>query len=475
MMGLLCFVLFLCALCTSTVAINNPHVINSMDDFWVMYDSANNGTFSFDVDLRCDLNFSNQTRSFENPLGYKASDETPYNGVFDGHNHAIFGLTIVQSKYPSSAAFFASIGNATIRNLRFDSSCLFDGAWAGALACQTDSGSYVHLVNVHNAATVRGVGSAGGLIGWAFSRQVIMESCTNAGYVTTSGFNLVYGATGGLVGWMNSKNVTITNCHNMGRVLFSVKVCIPTIETPHAGGIIGQASLKPQTSMVIDSCTNTGDVIVAIENDTATLIPNASANGIMSFSPAMQSNITIRNCHNSGTISVASNSQNVNTFASGIATLCVDHAPSGMLLNITGCTNRGNVTTSGTPTVTYSAGIVSSTFRCTLRIESCMNRGFVTSTNQSAGITFIATSIENSVNNGIVNGSHSFAIARVTDQLDHVVSIGDLIWSEKSYATVEYASGAMNLFYRQGILAKNKNGRVIFWNNSRWIIKDHMQ
>ena len=36
MMGLLCFVLFLCALCTSTVAINNPHVINSMDDFWVM-------------------------------------------------------------------------------------------------------------------------------------------------------------------------------------------------------------------------------------------------------------------------------------------------------------------------------------------------------------------------------------------------------------------------------------------------------
>ena len=63
--------LWLAILCFSAWGIDSLYVINNMDDFWLMYEKANNGEFSFDVDLQCDLNFSQQPRRMEHPFGQK--------------------------------------------------------------------------------------------------------------------------------------------------------------------------------------------------------------------------------------------------------------------------------------------------------------------------------------------------------------------------------------------------------------------
>ena len=65
-----------------------------MDDFWMMYETAQSDSFSFDVVLRRDLDFSNQERKMEHPLGHVMDISfNAYNGVFEGNNHTIFDST----------------------------------------------------------------------------------------------------------------------------------------------------------------------------------------------------------------------------------------------------------------------------------------------------------------------------------------------------------------------------------------------
>ena len=100
--------MLICILCISTFASSGLFVIQSMDDFWRMYDTAQSESFSFDVDLRCDLHFSNHERKMERPLG-QTNEKTfnAYNGVFEGNNHTIFGLNMtLPYQISSDAAFF---------------------------------------------------------------------------------------------------------------------------------------------------------------------------------------------------------------------------------------------------------------------------------------------------------------------------------------------------------------------------------
>lgn len=120
MRDLLCCTLFLCVLCLGTQVVSVHFEVSSMDDFWTMYSVAQSGMSSLDVHLRCDLNFSNQVRSFGYPIGQNSTSSfVAYNGVFDGHGHTISGLTVVsKSKLHSYAGFFGLLGNATVQNLR---------------------------------------------------------------------------------------------------------------------------------------------------------------------------------------------------------------------------------------------------------------------------------------------------------------------------------------------------------------------
>ena len=440
-----------------------------------MYNTAQNGTFSFNVDLQCDLNFSSQIRRMEYPLGQASAKVFySYHGVFEGNNHTVSGLRIIlPHKVASDAGFFYALGSATIRNLRFDSSCVFSGAWAGALAVKTGASSYIRIENIHGEAAVASGGTAGGLIGLINSPHVVLESCSNSGNIfVTKDSSLTLHGVGGIVGGVSSQNFTARDCHNNGFISLTMNTSNRVFSTAHASGIIGTVVSSSRAAIVIDSCTNSGDVTFSIGNLTRPNVYCVTASGITSLYPNAKSNLTVHNCHNTGTISVTSQYQNIDLFASGIAALSAGVVSTDVFLDITDCTNSGDVTASGAPTAALSAGIVSSLFSYNLTMVSCMNRGFVTSTNQSAGLAFVALEIANSVNTGIVNSSCSYGIAKGANVLQSIVSMGDLMWSDASYATVLGCGGASDLYIRDGINAMIKNGLVVYWNSTRWIVKN---
>ena len=472
-----CYVPLICTLCVSTLALTNPFVIQSMGDFWTMYDTAQSASFSFDVDLRCDLHFSNHERQMERPLGQgfdKIKIPNAYNGVFEGNNHTIFGLNMTLPYQPSSdAAFFGLLGNATIRNLRFDPSCVFDGAWSGSLAVKTHSKSSVVIENVHSSATVRSGGTAGGLIAYVGSLDITFESCSNNGDISvTTQPDIKIQGVGGIAGQLNNQNTTIRDCHNNGTINVKMSTSDSMKESLHTSGIIGAAYLYSSPQLTVKSCTNSGNITITVGDATKDFPKNVSASGIVSFSRMSFGDFIIHKCHNNGTISVTSKTEGMELYGSGIASIIVDAEQTDMVVNVTECSNHGIITTSGTSTNTFSSGIVSSNSMTNLSLVSCMNRGFVTSTNQSCGLASYASSVENSVNTGFVNGSYSYGLVKEGISACCSVSMGDLQSVFSSYPIAYSSKRSRYLFYRQGISAGiPRHGYLLILNNS-WVAPD---
>ena len=433
-----CRVLLICALCVSTLALTNPFVIQTMDDFWMMYDTAESGSFSFDVDLRCDLHFSNHERKMEHPLG-QTSEKTSfnaYNGVFEGNNHTIFGLNMtLPYQISSDAAFFYALESATIRNLRFDSSCVFDGAWSGSLAVKSYPLFSVVIENVHTSATVRSGGTAGGLIAHVCSLDITFESCSNNGDISvTTQPGITIRGVGGIVGRLNNQSTTIRDCHNNGTINVKMSTFDSAKESLHASGIIGAAYLYSSPQLTVESCTNSGNITITVGDVTKSGLKNVSARGIISFSRISSGDFIIHKCHNNGTILLTSKTDGMELYGSGIASIIVDVEPTDMVVNVTECSNNGIITTSGTTTA-FSSGIVSSNSMTNLSLVSCMNRGFVASTNHSCGLASYASSVENSVNTGFVNGSYSYGLSKEVIIACCSVSMGDFQSSVYSFST----------------------------------------
>ena len=195
----------LCLMCTLGTADDHPMFqINNMEQFWGMYTTAQNG-FSFDVELNCDLDFADQTRTME-PLGTDISGTTkyPYNGKFNGNGHTVRNLKIQSEE----AGFFGALGNATVHDLSFDSTCTFTGNYAGALAARTSNAFQVEILNVHSAANVNGRDVTGGLIGVIDAQSQTIPSirnCVVTGNVQSTVSSAgVYSAAGGIVGRVNA-------------------------------------------------------------------------------------------------------------------------------------------------------------------------------------------------------------------------------------------------------------------------------
>ena len=143
-----------------------------------------------------------------------------------------------------------------------------------------------------------------------------------------------------------------------------------------------------------------------------------------------------------------------------------------MVVNVTECSNHGIITTSGTPTA-FSSGILSSNSMTNLSLVSCMNRGFVTSTNHSCGLASYASSVENSVNTGFVNGSYSYGLSKEVIIGCCSVSMGDFQSSVYSFSTAGLSQVSSHLFYRIDISATITSvGLPIVLDNNRWILPD---
>ena len=361
------------------------------------------------------------------------------------------------------------LGNATIRNLRFDSSCVFDGAWSSALTVKTDSKSSVVIENVHSSATVRSGGIAGGLIVYVNSLDGIFDSCSNNGDITvTTQHGIMSEGVGGIVGYLKSQNTVIRECHNNGTIHIKMETPVRAIYVFHASGIVGAAYLSLNPLLTVESCTNSGNVTITVGDVTKSLLKNESVSGIISLYGMSSSDVTIHKCHNNGTISVSSQEDGMSLYGSGIASIITGTTLKDIVVNVTECSNHGIINTSGTTTA-FSSGIVSSNFMQNLSLVSCMNRGFVTGTNHSCGLASYASNVENSVNTGCVNGSYSYGLVTKGSLAWFSVSIGDLQSSVCSYSTTGMFNSYQAVFFRDDIPADVKIGTSMVLNNNRWV------
>lgn len=94
-------------------------------------------------------------------------------GFFNGNGHTVRNLNITNVV----AGFFHTLGSATVKNLFFDSSCSFNGVYAGALAARAVNTSSLYVYHVKSAATVNGQGPTGGLIGALETAKQCINYC----------------------------------------------------------------------------------------------------------------------------------------------------------------------------------------------------------------------------------------------------------------------------------------------------------
>ena len=463
-------------------------LIQSINDFWDLYDSAQRGSFSVDVDLLCDLNFSGQARKMEHPLGQSADTVNifSYSGTFNGNGHTISGINMtLEYTDGSDAGFFYALDNAIIRDLHFDSSCVFDGAWAGALAVKTWCADGAHVINVSSAATVRSGSAAGGLIGalvcTSSSSDVTFELCTNTGsvsVVTQKSRNQI--GAGGIVGVSTifgstqTHTLSFKNCHNTGRISMSITGEVKVTDAT-AGGIIGGVDVSSSSSFIFESCTNKGTIRTVVESDANFLqtTPPILASGVGSFvGSVLVGTINMSNCHNVGTVLLDSRlGKLLMVHASGLSSVIAD-SNSGGQVTFTECHNSGVVSASsmlGNANDVLAAGISTLNTTETSQVQSCRNSGDVTSTGTVCGIVYCAQNVFNTGNTGSLEGETVYGIARKAIKTNHIVSIGD-ISGTKLYSSFMISSVARHI-YSKNIVNASPQGTMACKNEStgRWV------
>jgi hypothetical protein len=158
-------------------------------------------------------------------------------GVFDGQGHTIYNLTI--SDYEGFAGLFGSVGSdATIKNLRLVSICIYGGFISGGIVgVLSASGSKVS--NCFVSGTIKGFVDAGGIAGTIFTTKGIYNCDVSADIIRNSqdDFSVSvdrwrnrfdYTSGGGIVG--RFKGGALINCH--------AKVNINSFS--RSGGIAGE-------------------------------------------------------------------------------------------------------------------------------------------------------------------------------------------------------------------------------------------
>ena len=413
-----------------------------MDDFWRFYDSSR-VSLSFDVNLFCDLNFTAESHKMEHPLGLDTLVGNMYSGAFNGNGHTISGLNMtLESSNDSYAGFFYALGNATVRDLHFDSSCVFDGTWAGALAAYIMCADGTYIFNVSSAATVRSSGVAGGLIGsiecTSSPTNVTFESCTNTGSISVVNrdYQNQVGA-GGIVGVSTNfgsaqkHTLSFKNCRNTGSISTTITGHVRITEAT-AGGIVGGVNASYSSSLTFESCTNNGAVRVVVESDAAfsQITPPILASGIGSFvSSGSTRTIVMSRCHNLGAVSLVFNSQeSLKLHTSGLLSVMGNASSEGQV-KFTECTNSGRVSASslsGNVDDVLAAGISTLNTTVNSQVRSCCNTGDVTSTGTVCGIVHSAYDVYNNAETGNLQGEAVYGIARKASTTNYIVSIGDI-------------------------------------------------
>jgi len=140
-----------------------------------------------------------------------ATNDARYNGVFDGQGHAITNLTIgSEEEYYGSerAALFNDIENATVKNLKIQSTIYTMAKFAGGVSAYTRNSKVQNCdVDVTVHSSVDGDGTHGGIAGVNETSGTVVENCKV--HFVLDGENTT--CWGGIFGWSTNTD-EVKNC-----------------------------------------------------------------------------------------------------------------------------------------------------------------------------------------------------------------------------------------------------------------------
>ena len=209
----------------SNVAMNGA-VSNQLTAYMLVNDvnqlqaiTTNNYALGRDID-------ASATSTWNGGSGFipiRGSPSGTFQGVFDGQNHTITGLTINSST--SNAGLFANL-TGIVRNLSITNANVRaqgNSVVAGIIAGYSEGAT---IMRVSTSGSVQGA-NAGGLLGWSVNSNIIYSFSTASVSSTTTG-----GSAGGLVG-LNSGSITDSYARG------------PVTGAPNAfvGGLVGSNSI----------------------------------------------------------------------------------------------------------------------------------------------------------------------------------------------------------------------------------------
>jgi|GEM_PF-3954856 zinc metalloprotease zmpC len=259
------------------------------------------------------------------------SSNAPFGGIYDGNGFEIKDLYIhVNDK--SGHGFFNFVqgkesARAAVRNLVIkgkdgaDEHIISDDSFIAS--CIARISDYTDMTGCRNYANVRCVGAgngsqkAGGMVGNAEGKSIIIENCINYGKMTATNSGANMNDCGGLIGnakgSSNAENehIIVRNCRNYGDCAFD----------GNSGGLLG--NLDENTDII--RCANYGSVV----NTKASMRVGALVGSI-----DVVSEIKVSECFNLGSFNGLVNSGGLIGFAKGD-------------FIISDCYNRGPVTLNG--------------------------------------------------------------------------------------------------------------------------------
>ncbi|MBO4333794.1 MAG: gliding motility-associated C-terminal domain-containing protein [Paludibacteraceae bacterium] len=178
------------------------------------------------------------------PIGYGTAR---FRGVFNGHNHRIKNIYVVNDK-EGTGLFGLAAGGAEIRNVilasgSISSTSLSVGGIVGV--------GVVKLIDCHNYVNIYCSSKFnGGIIGYA-GKDSYIEKCHNEGNITSTSSNKSLFGVGGIAG-AASTDAIVTDCYSLGNI---------TGHSSRVGGVVGSAE-----NCLITNCYSYGDV-ESTEND----------------------------------------------------------------------------------------------------------------------------------------------------------------------------------------------------------------
>ena len=267
---------------------NYPYIVNNADELYAFAESVNSGNsyrgkrfklvndVIFNADLS-NISPSNSTLKQWIPIG---TESNPFEGIFDGDGHTIYGLYI-NNITQNNVGFFGYAGSSSttcyieegILNLSIKKSYVYGNSNVGGIVGKAEN---IKIENCSNWAVVKSSNNnSGGICGYAMCTPI--KSCYNRGDISGCynvggiiGYDYMRGAydcanyghitgqkdVGGIVGYLYAYigGIYVYNSYNCG-----------TITCPnYAGGISGHISYTTSSGLKGESrmraCVNYGKV-----------------------------------------------------------------------------------------------------------------------------------------------------------------------------------------------------------------------